>query len=501
MQTKLGNYLTNSVNEDFNTNISVEKVDLSFLGRVSLKGVEIRDHHQDTLIFAKKLSTSLLNAKRILDNEVNLKSISLEGVDFFMKTYKDEDEDNLAVFINSFDDDTPKDSLSNPFILKTDNVYIQDLHFKLIDANKKDSLDYEVSKLGGNLQDLSIVGPDFKTNIRGLYFTDINGLEVSNLTTDFEYKKTAMHFKETTLETKYSTLKADIDFTYKREDLADFNNKVNIKAKFDNSKIAIKDLKKFYDELNGNDIIYFKGNVDGVLNKFDLSRLNLSTKNGIKLVANLFIENLINTERGFVFEGDIKNLTATHKELKKILPNILGKTLPSEFNKLGKFTLIGIVKVTPNQIIADVELDSEIGTVVSDLSLINIDDIDYADYEGSIGFDKFDIGEFFNYPLFGLLSLRGDVNGEGFKLENIKTSFIGKISRIDFQGYSYKNISANGQYQNNKFDGDLTIDDDNFKMKFNGLADLSSEISEFDFESNIAYLNLKETNLFSEFQA
>ena len=496
MQTKLGNYLTNSVNEDFNTNISVEKVDLSFLGRVSLKGVEIRDHHQDTLIFAKKLSTSLLNAKRILDNEVNLKSISLEGVDFFMKTYKDEDEDNLAVFINSFDDDTPKDSLSNPFILKTDNVYIQDLHFKLIDANKKDSLDYEVSKLGGNLQDLSIVGPDFKTNIRGLYFTDINGLEVSNLTTDFEYKKTAMHFKETTLETKYSTLKADIDFTYKREDLADFNNKVNIKAKFDNSKIAIKDLKKFYDELNGNDIIYFKGNVDGVLNKFDLSRLNLSTKNGIKLVGNLFFENLINTERGFVFEGDIKNLTATHKELKKILPNILGKTLPSEFNKLGKFTLIGIVKVTPNQIIADVELDSEIGTVVSDLSLINIDDIDYADYEGSIGFDKFDIGEFFNDPLFGLLSLRGDVKGEGFKLENIKTSFIGKISRIDFQRYSYKNISANGQYQNNKFDGDLTIDDDNFKMKFNGLADLSSEISEFDFESNIAYLNLKETNLF-----
>ncbi|WP_438977457.1 hypothetical protein [Polaribacter sp.] len=314
MQTKLGNYLTNSVNEDFNTNISVEKVDLSFLGRVSLKGVEIRDHHQDTLIFVNKLSTTLLNAKRILDNEVNLKNISLEGVNFFMKTYKDEDEDNLAVFINSFDDDTPRDSLSNPFILKTDNVYIQDLHFKLIDANKKDSLDYEVSKLGGNLQDLSIVGPDFKTNIRGLYFTDINGLEVSNLTTDFEYTKTAMHFKETTLETKYSTLKADIVFTYKREDLADFNNKVNIKAKFDNSKIAIKDLKKFYDELNGNDIIYFKGNVDGVLNKFDLSRLNLSTKNGIKLVGNLFFENLINTERGFVFEGDIKNLTATHKE-------------------------------------------------------------------------------------------------------------------------------------------------------------------------------------------
>ena len=83
-----------------------------------------------------------------------------------------------------------------------------------------------------------------------------------------------MHFKETTLETEHSSLKADIDFTYKREYLADFNNKVNIKAKFKRSKLAIVDLKKFYNELNGNDIIYFNGNVDGVLNKFDL-KINL----------------------------------------------------------------------------------------------------------------------------------------------------------------------------------------------------------------------------------
>ena len=69
VQTKLAKYATNSINEDFGTDLLIQKVDLSFLGTVQLKGIEIRDHHKDTLIFVNKLSTSLLNAKKILDGK------------------------------------------------------------------------------------------------------------------------------------------------------------------------------------------------------------------------------------------------------------------------------------------------------------------------------------------------------------------------------------------------------------------------------------------------
>ena len=496
VQTKIGSYFTKQINEDFNTNISIEKVDFSFLGKVTLKGVKIRDHHKDTLIFINKLSTGLRNAGRVLDNEVDLNSISLEGVDFYMKTYKGEKDDNLAIFIDSFDDGKPRDSLTNPFILQTKNIYINDLHYRIIDANKKDSVNYELFKVGGNLQNFSIVGPDFSSEIRGLYFTDINGLEVSNLTTDFEYSKTAMHFKNTTLETQKSKIQAIIDFTYQREDLADFNNKVNIKANFKESTLSIEDLKKFYNELNGDDVISFSGNVNGKLNNFELNQLKLNSKNGIQLNGNLSFVNVINTERGFVFEGDINNLTATYKELNNILPNILGKNLPSEFDKFGRFTLAGDVRVTPTQVRADVSIQSQIGNAVSDLYVSNIDNIDYAEYEGYIKLQQFNIGKFFNDPLFGVVSLSGDVEGKGFKLENINTAFKGEVSRLDFKKYSYTNIKVDGQYQNNKFDGNLSIEDDNFKMDFNGLADLSSEVHKFDFDSNITYLNLKETNLF-----
>ena len=496
VQTQLGTYATKSLNEDFNTNITIKKIDLSFLGTVRLKGVEIRDHHQDTLIFVNKLETSLLSAKKIFENEVNLGAVSLDGVHFYMKTYKGEKDDNLSVFIDSFGDDKPKDSLSNPFILRSSDVYANNLNYILVNENSQNPISFSAKNAGGNLQDLLVYGSDFSSKIRGLYFVDNKGLKVTNLTTDFSYSKTAMHFKKTTLQTRTSHLKANINFTYKREDLVDFNNKVNIKANFSKSTIAIPDLKKYYNELSGNDVITLSGKVNGKLNNFSLDKLKLSTKHGIKVIGDLDFVNAVNFEKGFVFKGDLKNLTATYNELTNILPNVLGKTLPTEFRKFGKFSIEGTVNVDPQKMDATIDLKSQIGNVVSDLEISNIDDIDYAEYSGEIELDKFNIGVLFNDPLFGEISLKGDVKGSGFKLDNINTAFIGIVSELNFKDYAYKNIDANGQYQNNKFDGDLKIDDENFKMKFNGLADLSSEVHKFDFKSDIEYLNLKETNLF-----
>lgn len=496
VQTKIGSYVTNKINEDFGVHLTIEKVDLSFLGSVQLKGIQIRDHHKDTLIFVQKLSTSLLNAKRIIDNEVHLKSVSLDDADYHMKTYKGEKDDNMSIFIDSFNDGEPLDSLRKPFFLQASNVYVNALNFKIIDENKKDSIIYTLHNVGGNLQNLAIDGPNVSTNIKGLYFTDLYGLEVANLTTDFSYSNTAMHFKNTRLQTRETDIKGDIDFTYTREELKNFNDKVKIKASFDKSEISVQDIKKFYNELNGNDILDFEGNLNGQLNNFELTKFNLSSRNGIKVQGNLTFVNAIAKERGFIFDGDLTNLTATYKELKNILPNVLGKNLPSEFDKFGKFTLEGNVRVTPDLMQATVKVNSEIGSTITDLEITNIGDIDYAKYAGEIELDNFDLGYFFNNPLFGTISLKGDVNGSGFKLDNIITSFIGKVSDFQFKNYNYKNIAVNGQYQNNKFDGDLTIDDANFKMNFKGLADLSSAIHKFDFMSEITYLNLKETNLF-----
>ena len=496
VQTQLGKLATNRLNKDFGTNLVVNKIDLSFLGSVQLKGIEIRDHHKDTLIFLDKLSTSLLNAKKILDNKVNLGSVSASGLTMHLKTYKGEDNDNLSIFVESFDDDTPKDSLSSPFILRTSNIYIDGLNFKLLDFNEKDPLQFEALNGGGNLQDFSVVGPEVNAKIRGLYFTENRGISITNLSTDFLYSKTQMKFDKTTLQTNNSKVFGDIEFKYKREDLQYFKDKVTITAKFKKSSLSILDVQKLYNELQGNDLLNFTGNINGTLNNFKAQNLNVTSSNGMKIIADLGFKNALSSQRGFEFTGDLENVTASYNQLKRVLPNLLGKTLPTEFSRLGKFTLSGRTLITPEKMDAVIDVDSEIGTIISDLELTNIDDIDLASYSGEVEFQDFNIGKFVNDPILGKVTLSGDVNGSGFKVENINTSIIGKIENLEFNGYNYQDLLVNGQFQLQKFDGDLKVNDENLKLDFNGLADFSSAINKFDFTADIGFANLKETKLF-----
>lgn len=498
VQSELAKQATNWLNKEYNTNIVVKKVDLSWLGSVQLKGIEIRDHHKDTLIFVENLSTSLQNVKRIVENNVDLGEASLSGAYFNMKKYKGEDDDNMSIFIDSFDDGKPKDSLSNPFVLKSNKITLENLTFKLLDENERNPLKFAAYNAYGNILDFSIIGPDISLNMRGMSFTENRGIKVSNLTTDFIYTRSYMNLDKTVLETSHnSKIQGDIKFTYDRKDFVNFNDKVKIKANFVKSALAVKDLNKLYDELNGNDILYFQGNINGVLNNFSANNIRLYSKNGMKVIGDMGFVNAVKTSRGFVFDADLDNVTANYSQLKNVLPNLLGKSLPPEFERLGDFKLKGLIRITPEQMDATLSVNSEIGSITSDLQLTNIDKIEDATYIGEVEFKNLDLGVFANDAVLGKVSLKADVNGSGFNVNNINTIIIGKVSSLEFNDYNYKNLNVNGQFQNKKFDGLLSSKDDNFNLRFEGLADFSSEINKFDFIANIDKIDLKRTNLFT----
>jgi len=310
VQTRLARSLTKDLKESYNTDIVIQRVDLSFLGSVQLKGVEIRDHHNDTLIFIKNLSTSLLNAKKIIDNKVDLGSVSLDGVDFHLKTYKGETNDNISIFIESFENDKPKDSLAETFQLNSSNIYVNNLNFKILNLNKEIPKDFSIKKGGGSLSDFKILGPDVSANLRGLYFIDDRGIQITNFTTDFSYTTKKMEFINTVIKTETSDLKANIVFSYDRKDLKYFNDKVHIIADFTKSRFSLEDLSKIYDEFGKEDVLILNGKLEGTLNDFKVEELDVISDNGVVIDGRVKLVNAINTKKGFSFDGDFKKLTA-----------------------------------------------------------------------------------------------------------------------------------------------------------------------------------------------
>jgi hypothetical protein len=193
-------------------------------------------------------------------------------------------------------------------------------------------------------------------------------------------------------------------------------------------------------------------------------------------------------------DGQFNNLSSNYYDLKALLPNILGESIPSVFSKLGNFSISGTSFVTATTIDADMEMYTELGHVVSTLKMTHVNEVDNADYIGNVVFTDFDLGKLLNDPKVKTTSFNLDVNGKGFTLDNLRTDVKGEVFSISYYDYSYKNLEISGTLGNKIFNGLLISNDENFKFKFEGLADMSNDIKALDFTADVEYANLRALN-------
>ena len=498
VQTYLGEIVTNQINKTYDTNIFVKKVDLSFIGNVKLKEIDIKDHKQDSLIYIKSLNTSIFSYKKILDNRIEMGEVDIDGFILNMTKYKGEEQTNLTIFIDKFDKEKKKDSVSASFLMTTSNLNLSNSNFAIYDKNIKDEPIVFYKYINGSVEDFKVEGPNVFANIRHLKFIDNRGFDITDLTSDFTYTKERMNFSKTKLQTTSSLINGDISFSYNIDDLSDFNNKVIINGDFSESLVSLTDLNKFYNEFGENEIINFTTELSGTLNDFKLTNLKLKSNRNSIINGTFYFKNLIDNKDQFSLNANINNLSSDYYSLKLLLPNILGKTLPSSFDKFGRFSIAGNSFITNKEVDAQLEMTSILGRSITDLKLTNIHDIDNANYEGKIEFIDLEVGKIVNDSLIGKLSLLADVKGKGFTLKTINTNILGTISKHQYKGYTYSNINVNGKFQNQRFNGELIINDENLSMKFNGLADLSSDIYKFNFKANVLHSGFNKLNLFKK---
>ena len=494
VQTGLGNYATKRLNDEFKTNINIDKVSLQFNGDVELKNIYIEDYKQDTLINITELNTSIINVSNLINGKLTFGDIDIIDLVFNIKTYKDSKETNLDVFVNRFEDDNPRTEKSS-FLLSSSDVSIYNGVFRLSDENRETTKLLEFTNLNINATNFLINGSDVSTRINTLAFKDSRGLVMKNLMTNFSYTLTDMTFDNLEIKTPKSVLKGDLKFSYKREDLQFFTDKVLVAANFKNSSVQLDELNTFYNEFGVNQKASFNVNLSGTLNDLYVNNLNLNTSRNTKVYGTINFKNLFNKEENnFYMNGDFNNLTSTYKDLKSLLPNVLGEAIPTSFDRLGRFTIIGNSQVSSSKIIADIEIDTDLGFVDSNLEIDKINDIDNAKYKGNVIFEKFDFGTFLNAPDIGFASLNFDVKGNGFLTENINTQVKGDVFEIEYNNYNYTGIKVAGNVRNNIFDGNLIANDTNLNLNFNGLVDFSEEVNKYDFEAQVDYANLNVLN-------
>jgi len=276
VQTSLGKYATKRLNKEFGTNINIGKVGLQFNGDVELKDILIVDYKNDTLIHLNELNTSIISFKNLYNNKFTFGDIDVEGLTFNIKTYFGESDTNLDIFVAKFEDENPREEAST-FVLSSTEVSIENGIFRLIDENKEIPKKLEFSKLNIHVNDFLIKGPDVRMKVNSLAFHDSRGVEVTEMSTDFDYTLEGMTFNDLDIKTTESELIGKIEFSYSREDLQYFTDRVNIKANFKNSTVSFNELNMFYNEFGPKEIAHLNADLSGTLNDLQIDSLDVHT--------------------------------------------------------------------------------------------------------------------------------------------------------------------------------------------------------------------------------
>ncbi len=498
VQTSFAKYATKQLNKEFGTNIQIDKLRISLITwDTALKDIYVEDYRKDTLIYIEELTTSILSIRNVANGRLEFGDVDMEGLNFKLKTYQGEEQTNLDVFVAKLDDGKPRDPNKPPFYLSTSDIFIEDSQFRLIDENKEKEETLNFRDLNIEATDFLILGPEVSTKITELNLRSRIGIDVMKLATSFKYTKQQMRFDSLELKTPESNLFGNIVFDYKREDLAEFIDKVNIGASFTESNVSLDEINKIYDEFGKGKTVYFAGDFYGVLNDLQLDNLFLATDNtGIR--GDFHFYNLFRKEEPFAMDADIRNITTSYYQLRGLLPNILGKTLPSSFSKLGQFTIRGETQLTESSIAAEINIESVIGSSYADLQLTEINNIDNADYKGFVSLIDFDLGDFVENENLGKTTLDFNVEGKGFVMKNLNTEVTGTVYSLNFNKYNYENIRVSGVLKEELFDGVLYCNDENLRFDFEGLADFGSDINQFNFIATVDYADFKELNFIQD---
>ncbi len=504
-QTLLARIATSYYSEKFNTYISIDKINISFFNNIQLNNLLIKDLHGDTLICSGELDIRLdrFNTKKRI---VHLKKIDTEGADIRIRKYKDEKFFNfqfLFGYNTTEKDTTEKQSSPKAWDIGLGKLEIVESRFIYDNENEpeeKSKVDFahiDISGLNLNVDNIVIMNDSLSAIINDLSLYEKSGFTVNSLSGDIKVGSFGIIAKELKVRTPENDIDADLQFSANGfDDFSDFIEKVKIDADFRPSIINLSEVGYFAPVMYSMDNrIKVMGKIKGYVNNFKAKQFKFAVGDNTQFRGNIQMSGLPDIYETFIHisassfitsSDDISNFKLPTEDPDIVVPEFLQKL--GTVNITGKFT--GFI----SDFVSDAEFRTEIGDITTNLALVNKDDNNLS-YAGSLGTHNFDAGILFGINRLGKIDGSADIIGEGATADIMKVNLKGEIDSLEFNDYVYQNIDIKGDIANNRFNGNVSVDDKNLNLVFNGAVNNSLAIPHFDFSAVVRDAMLYRLNL------
>jgi hypothetical protein len=503
VQTRIIEYATSFVSNKTDTRVEIKKIGISFPKSVVAEGLFLEDLKKDTLLFVSRAKINI-TLRDLLSEKVTLKSVVLEKAVINLNRPAIDSLFNYSFLISALrDKNNQKKSRprrGNKWTVSVRDLSLKNTRFQFENGerpeteNKFESGYISLDHITLEAKDLYYSSDTVRVSVRKFTAVDQNKFSINQFETDFLMDRNAMTAKNLIVKTAGSSIAADFKIGYSsRGTLKDSLHSVNITLDMKSLIVSNSDIVYFIPKLSGNEffkngtnISTLSGTVKGRFNNLNGHNIVLTTATGTRIITDFTVAGL----------PDIKTASWSLPKLelrtgRQDVEMIAGESIPSKIE-------------LPENIEAEIVFNGNLRAFESSVSLTSsfgsakiaasVDE--YENFLGKAIIEEFNLGRLLrDTAMLGPVSLTAETRGHGFDKTRFNAEINTEVSRIRINKYTYHKLHADGNISGRKFEGRVTLNDENAMLDFNGLMNFSRSGPAYKFLLKIIGVDLKKLGL------
>jgi len=509
VQTLSARMLTAFLSVQVQNDFRINTIDVDIKKGITINGIVVLDHHQNTMIRVDKLS-----AIPVLSNfgllGLRFSNINLDGVEFRYRTYAEEKSANLDVFIGNFssgDTTTKSNQRSGVFKLRTAKLNLTNGLFQFFDGNSNyengDGMDYAniiFDSINLSAQKFRLIGDSINVMIDSLSTVERSGMKIKKLQTHFSIANSGLRADDLKLKMDNSNLSLDLEFkTTSYKTFASFIDSVVISADIRPSSVQMSDIRYFSETMDKmRNEIDISGKVNGTISRLKGRGLIIDYGTVTHFEGNAKIAGLPDFFTSKI-ELDIDEFQTSTCDLKNFKLPIDGQILDfrKELDCMHPIQISGTFKGSYYDFVTNLTLDKGPAHLLADIRYKEVE-ADTLFFTANLKGNDINFGKILQQQeLLGNLNLDLAVRGYGNSFDDLQFSSNGLLFSFDLMNYRYSMISLNAHYFSDTIEADLRIGDKHLMMS--AIGKLTFEESPYlAFEANIRRADLDNIKLWED---
>lgn len=505
MQSKVVHVVSESLSKQVGSEVDIDELEWTFPNSFILNNVYIEDLKGDTMLFLERTKVTI-NLIQLFSSKVSFRTIQFTGLDANLSV------DSLGVsnfqfFIDAFRREKD-DSLSIKWSMDIESMAFNDCAFTFSNPYKEkkigrfDPNNLSVSEINGRVYVRSFEKDSIYILLEELSMKEQSDFAIDNISATVSGNNEYLGIDELLFKTPNSEINiANVQLYHDNyKSFKDPLEKLRTEIEILPSNISVSDFSAFRPSLSALDgNLYIKGKGYGKSDKFQLKDFELSYGESTIASGDFYVNNLYPDPNNIRLDAIVNNLSTSFVELSEVLSASLNKQIkfPTFLDSIGVVTYQGELEGTIQNMFSDGIVQTNAG-ILDVMVKLQSNNLNFEKYkiEGNIGTSSINLGKLLGAKTeLGKTAFQLDVLFNRSKGKSFTLDAQGNIDTLEFRNYQYKNISLNGKFDTDGFDGKLIVSDKNAELSFEGRVDTKKDKPISHFFANVSNLNLSETNL------